>query len=68
MQNGAIKELQIGARRITNKLKGFQIGPKRLEIGATRLQIGVRAITNRGRDFKSRKGLQIGAEPELSTF
>jgi len=33
-----------------------------LQIGAKRLQIGARGITNRGRDYKSGQGLQIGAE------
>ena len=64
------KGLQIGAgQRITKSgkyglhigaVKGLQIGAKGLQNGAGITTRGKR-ITNRGRDYKSGQGLQIGA-------
>ena len=63
------------------QLKGFQTGAKKLQIGegisnwgkdisneGRKLQIEARQITNRGRDFKPRQGLQIGAEQSMGQF
>ena len=62
LQNRAIRRLQIETGfRITNRakrdykqeqLQGFQVWPKRLQIGAE-ITIEARRITNRGRDYKS---------------
>ena len=66
LENGAIKELQIGARKITNRenfrdfkseqkdyisVRDFKSGQKDFKL-EQRLQIGAREISNRGRVYK----------------
>ena len=61
--NGAIRGLQIQARKISNRgsFRDFKSGERDFKLRQI-LKIGVRWISNWDRNYESGKGLQFGAE------